>query len=353
MEPHELNRMFERLAPSPEQEQNGLDRLLQTERKVKPMRKLKKLTVVGIAAALMIISCAAAVVTGIDQRLADYFRASPEEMELLTPCAQQVDVTAEDNGATLHVTQVLMDRYSILVLADFTAPEGAVLDLGEELEGAYYGRFINFYGFTLLDQEGEPIYIKDVWGALTTILDDDDPLDNRLTLLCQMRLGHGLQPDWEISGLYMPAKTLVRQDLETESLATVYIGDWSCEIPITWQDMGQSIPLNQVVGQLDGTDITVMEVYLSPMTLQIHLENEFSMENWLLPFDTNPVTLTARDGKTVRMKDVDSSGTEHGQNWSFQLDEIIDPDQFRDGTLTISVNGESVDIPLDGLTPVE
>ena len=67
MEPRDLNRMFDALAPTPEQEQAGLDRLLQTERKVKPMKKLKKLTVAAVAAALMVISCAAAGVPVLDK----------------------------------------------------------------------------------------------------------------------------------------------------------------------------------------------------------------------------------------------------------------------------------------------
>ena len=127
MEPRDLNRMFDALAPTADQEQAVLDRLLQTERKGRPIRKLKKLTVVAIAAALMVISCAAAVVTGLDQRLIDYFGAGPEQAELLAFGAVPVDVTVKDNGATLHVTQVLMDRYYIMFLADFTAPEGTVL----------------------------------------------------------------------------------------------------------------------------------------------------------------------------------------------------------------------------------
>ena len=134
MEQRDLNRMFDALAPTQEQEQAVLDRLLQTERKGNSMKKLKKLTVLGIAAALMVISCAAAVVTGLDQRLADYFGASPEQAELLLPGAVPVDVTVEDNGAALHVTQVLMDRYTIIFLADFTAPEGTVLDMKEDLD---------------------------------------------------------------------------------------------------------------------------------------------------------------------------------------------------------------------------
>ena len=101
MEPRDLNRMFDALAPTADQEQAVLDRLLQTERKGRPIRKLKKLTVVAIAAALMVISCAAAVVTGLDQRLIDYFGAGPEQAELLAFGAVPVDVTVKDNGATL------------------------------------------------------------------------------------------------------------------------------------------------------------------------------------------------------------------------------------------------------------
>ena len=34
---------------------------------------------------------------------------------------------SSDEGATLHVRQVVADRYSVVVLMDFTAPEGVAL----------------------------------------------------------------------------------------------------------------------------------------------------------------------------------------------------------------------------------
>lgn len=63
MDRHELNRMFEQLVPTAEQEKAVLDRLLQTERKVIPMKNLKKLSSIGIAAVvtLALVTCAAAV----------------------------------------------------------------------------------------------------------------------------------------------------------------------------------------------------------------------------------------------------------------------------------------------------
>ena len=357
MEQHELNRMFDALAPTQEQEQAVLDRLLRTEREVIPMKKLKKLTVIGIAAALMVISCAAAVVTGIDKRILEYFGANQEQAELLIPCAVPVDVTVEDNGAALHISQVLMDRYSILVLADFTAPEGTVLDL--DLDGEYGGRFQDFWGFSLLDQAGEPIRLNQSWNTQTNVLDDGDPLDNHLTLLLQMWLGRGIRPDREIGGLFIPAKNLVQQNLETQGYDTVYPGDWSCEVPVTWRDMGQSMSLDQTVGQIDGVDIAVTEVYLSPMTLQIHMEHSPAADYVELFRDMNRVfgadnvTLTARDGKAVLMADYDPSARDGELDWSFRLDEIIDPSQFQGGTLTLNIGDGSVDIPLDGLVPVE
>ena len=357
MERRDLNRMFDALAPTREQEQAVLSRLLQTERKGRPMKKLKKLTVIGIAAALMVISCAAAVVTGLDQRLADYFGASPEQAELLVPGAVPVDVTVEDNGAALHVTQVLMDRYSILVLADFTAPEGTVLDL--DLDGEYGGRFDSFWGFSLLDQAGEDIRSAQSWNTQFNVLDDGDPLDNHLSLLLQMRASKGIRPDWEIGGLFIPANTLVRQNLETQGYDTVYPGDWSCEVPVTWRDMGQSMSLDQLVGQVDGVDIAVTEVYLSPMTLQIHMEHGPAADYDELFRDMNQVfgadnvTLTARDGKAVLMADYDPSARDGELDWSFRLDDIIDPSQFQGGTLTLEIEDGSVDIPLDGLVPAE
>ena len=362
MELHDLNRMFDRLAPTAKQEQAGLDRLLQTERKVVPMKKLKKLTVIGVAAALMVISCAAAVVTGIDQRLLDYFGAGPKQAELLLPGAVPVDVTAEDNGATLHVTQVLMDRYNIMLLADFTAPEGTVLDMDEGVEGCDWG----FGGMDwslpeLLDQSGKEIDLEQSWSWTIEALDDGAPLDNHLTMLMRMDLSDGIHPDWNVSALALTAPDLVRFDHELKRHVTEYSGDWSCQFPITWQDIGRSIQLNQVAGQVDDVDISVTEIYLSPLTLQIELERAVPVPlhsnesepglytHWLSAINSDRVTLTTKGGQTIPLMGRGSTGGNQHQKQSFQLAEITALEDLEGGTLSIRIEGGSVDVPLDGL----
>lgn len=361
----DLNRVFDQVKPSRSQKEAMLSRLLEPERKVKPMKKLKKLTVLGVAAALMVISCAAAVMTGLDQRLADYFGASPEQAELLAPGAVPVDITVEDNGAALHVTQVLMDRYNILFLCDFTAPEGTVLDMVEN--DSYQGLGRGDEREIWFNSAGEPVDVSQPgYGGWLTLLDDGDPLDNHLTMLEGFSFMEGIQPEWEISGVYLPHINLVRWDQDKREMIPVCSGDWSCEVPFTWQDMGQAIWPNQVIGQLDGKDIILTELYFSPMTTRICYEwdiPELTTKTyspnirWHQVLDENRMTLTTRDGRVIPL--TQRSGMACGltgyreQYHIYQLSEIAALEDLKGGNLNIRIEGGSVDIPLDGLTPVE
>lgn len=367
MNEERVRRVFDQIKLPPEQRQAMLDRLLQTQREERTMKRMKKLIVVGIAAALMVTACAAAVVTGLDRRLADYFGAGPEQVELLAPGAVRVDVTAEDNGAVLHISQLLMDRYNILILADFTAPEGTVLDMDEEKDGIHRGFGGGEWSVPqLLNRDGEGIDLNQSWAWQTEVLDDGDPLDNHLTLLLRMELGKGIQPEWDICALSLPAMNLVRYDLERQQYVTVYSGDWSCQFSVTWQDMGQSVPLNQVAGQLDGAEISVTELYLSPMTLQIQLERTVpakleiqteedmrAFSRWVSAVNSDRVILATQDGRTIPLSELGGTSSDTDHNTMFRLDEITALEDLEGGTLTLCIGDGRVDVPLKDLLPAE
>lgn len=69
MTSRDLNQIFEEFAPTGEQEQAMLDRLLTEQKEVRPVNRIRKMTVVLVAAALMLMACAFTVVTGLDQRI--------------------------------------------------------------------------------------------------------------------------------------------------------------------------------------------------------------------------------------------------------------------------------------------
>ncbi|USF27761.1 hypothetical protein N510_002718 [Firmicutes bacterium ASF500] len=377
MERRDLNRMFDGLAPTREQEEAVLGCLLQTERKDRPMKKLKKLTVAAIAAALMVISCAAAVVTGIDQRLIDYFGGGEQVEEVLLPSAMAVDVSAEDNGAVFHVTQVLRDRYSIAVAADFTAPEGTVLDVnGPDRELNHFG---DVGKICFLNEAGAPVEVS-AYRCKWYSLDDGYPKDNRLSLLYYLDVPGGL--DWEVSSLVLDTENLTVFDWTDVDFHTFYTGNWPLEIPLPQADMGCTQQFDQRVGELDGSAIRLKEVYLSPITMMVILEREkdfsvdFSTEEgtrqsmrWAFALDgehfaatngyepaVDRAILTDRDGNEIPMECTNGSADMANLNQYhhlFRLTQATDMSQLQGGRLTLRVGDGSVDIPLDNLVPAE
>ena len=109
----DLKRVLDQVKPSPNREEAMLSALLTEERMETPMKtrkKLSRLAAMGVAAALLLTTCAFAVVTGLDGRLLHYFGGTPEQEPLLSPTAVAVNREIKDQGSTLHVRQVIADR---------------------------------------------------------------------------------------------------------------------------------------------------------------------------------------------------------------------------------------------------
>ena len=385
MDQHELNRMFDGLAPAPERERELLKKLLQDDaRRKKPMKNWKRIVVAAAAAALLVTTATAAVVPGLSQRLLEYLGVAPEDtqaVELLAPGAMELDIIKESNGAALHVTQVLRDRNSIMILANFTAPEGTVLDIGMNTrENQAIRGFTGYFHWMegkddtnifFMDEDGnkvEDIDVSDSWENL----DDGDPRDNHLTLMLEVSTNQSNEAFQQAKSLYVPTYDLAYYDSETQEMVLVYPGDWSFEVPLPQKDTGWTQRLDCPVGELDGGKISVGDLYVSPMTLEITLKRDVGMDmdtseeaeqayiRWLGLVIPDSITLTTRDGETVTLDwyVMTTDAGEH-EDWelahSFTLSSITDPSKLQGGTITVNLRFDagSVTIPLDNLTPVE
>ena len=334
-----LRRVFDQARPSPEQKEAMLSRLLEPERKVVPMKKLKKLTVIGIAAALMVISCAAAVVTGIDKRLADYFGAG-ERAELLAEGVVPVgERHTYDNGWTVEIVQLAADRYSLVALVQVTAPEGVRLD-----------------GDCYMDLHSE-IVPKEGGGVGSYVcgsiqLSDEDPEDNRLAFLwhrgptsfseggAQSIAGHSvtLSPQ-----RFRQALGNLRADFPKN--------EWSVTVELPAEDSGSAYVSHQAVAA-GGKTAVVDEIYVSPVSVAYHMTGD-TAEALSSPAFSDWKGRTAvymADGSVTAAKEVvsincnlkDGSGM-----FVFRLKEMIDPAQVAG----VTILGQ--DLPLDGLVPAE
>ena len=214
MDKCEIKRVFDQVKPTPKQEQAMLDRLFRAQKEVKPMSRMKKMTTVLAAAALLLMACAFTVTTGLDKRIMDFLGAGGEKEELLSSEAVEVNETVSNNGAEMTVKQILVDQYSLLVLAEFTVPEGMKLDPEEYVFQTTFYKFIN--------EKGEPL-AHFGYGSEWHMVEDQDPTDNTLEMICQIRSGSnrvmadlGIEDEYEttldqqnITGLYLSVNSFL------------------------------------------------------------------------------------------------------------------------------------------------
>ncbi len=381
MDRHELDRMFDGLKPGPGREQALLRQLLQEQaRRNRPMKQWKSAVLAAVAAVLLVTAAAAAAVPGLSQKLLAYLGVAPEDAhtaQLLAPGAVAVDIVKEDNGATLHVTQVLRDRHCVLVLAELTAPEGTQLYMGEpDPTGWSTMKGLNGTGGMVfpdfLDEDGEKLDVTAY--SHWRMVDDEDPWDNRVTLMFTFAPNSAQKA----ASLWVPARDLAYFDMEKQAVVPVYSGDWSFEVPLPQGEIGWTLKADWAIGELDGADIYLEELYLSPMTLAVSLrreggidfgapideenaeENEAMYSRWLSIGNAKQLILTTRDGETIPLEGTSGTIGIEDKILMNRLTQITDPAKFQGGSLTLewdfthnSQEAGSFTLKLDDLRPVE
>lgn len=366
MDEKQLHRVFAQIKPSPEQEEVMLASLLTQKRRVTPVKTMKKTVTLATAAALLLLACAFTVMTDLDQRLLEHLGVRVDDVELLSPVARPVDVEVTDNGATLNVRQVMMDRTGIMFQLDFTAPEGTVLDA----DNYYFSNpDRNRNCPCLITQDGNFVTSALSYGGWGNLA-DEDPTDNRTSMSFVVGLDEdeldGIDPfATNIRGLWFPAVDLVL-DPDHPHGDDVLSGNWSCEIPLEGMtDPGWAVEVDETYDH-DLLDLSLDEIYLSPMTLSFGLclngevpweepicvwREDAYYETWIELLDKlgyGVVTLTSPEGQSVEMQLSDSLFAQSRRGFVYRLAEIIDPAEFQGGTLTI----EGQTYSLDGLSPV-
>ena len=368
-----LNRVLDQVKPTPEQEQAMLDRLLTDQKGCKPVSRIKKMTAVLVAAALLLMACAFTVATGLDQRIIDFLGAGGEKEELLSSEAVEVNETVSDNGAKMTVKQILVDQYSLLMLVEFTAPEGMDLEQEEYSFQTTYYKFIN--------EKGEPL-AHFGYGSEWHMVEDQDPTDNTLEMICEIRSGSnhvmadlGIEDEYEttldqqnITGLYLSVNSFLPKleaGLEESYLANaddmqrkLYHGKWEFSIPLQVQDSGWQIRDMEKPVILGDKEAKIQDIYLSPLTLYVDISGASkeayyyeAEKSGLTPLE-QPIILQDRDGNELVVGGEFDMGSCDFMRETLainrRLDEIIDPEQYVGGTLTLF--GQT--FSLDGLIPV-
>lgn len=332
MDEQNLRRVFDHVKPSPQQEDAILERILgegeQTGKRRYPLPRLAAVTVA--TAVLLTTGVFAAVWAGLDGRLLDYFGATPDNEALLSPAAVVVDQKMEDQGSTLHLRQLIADRYSAVALLDFTAPEGTVLD------GDFY-KIKTTVLVTAADGTELPPWTAMVGPASPwRLLEDDDGADNKISLL--MRIDY---PFPERDGYCMGADlTLEFDGLYSDTVCKNCLapGHWEFQVTLPETDPGRYVKLEAPI-EIEEHKATLTSVYLSPISLVWELgEGEDNFEALKTAQFKNRednewgelVSIHMADGEAIPPGEAIVSATSWQDgllDYRFRLEAVIDPAQ--------------------------
>lgn len=338
---HDLNKAFDEFAPTPEQEQAMLDRLLTDQKEVKPMNRMKKMTAVIAAAALLLMACAFTVATGLDQRILEYFGGTEEDASLMsagTVHAEQSHMYG--NGWTVAIKQVLMDRNSIAALVEITAPDGTVPDPTYRILDIYPAVF---------DIHGETIAMGGTPGWVS--LEDDNLHDNKATMLWTLDL---IESETELWGKNISLTP--RQFFWSKEEDPVQFSDeWSYSGMLPVGDSGLLYQMDTPFS-LKLEELELKNIYISPIRVVLTLDASIldssdpaTMDTFYDALYAEGVFLTLEDGNIMEMrKGICSASMDEKEDCRilFQPEGLVDPQTV----CSVNLYGQS--FSLDNLQPV-
>lgn len=344
MDKCDWKRVFDQVKPTPEQEQAMLDRLLQEQKEVKPVSRRKKITVVLVAAAVLLMACAFTVATGVDQRLLALFRGDEQDAQQITEGIVSVGESyTYDNGWTVKVEQVLVDRYSLAALVDLIGPEGTVLD-GEDC-------FVDFAS-EIIPEDGEGVgsYVSG-----STVLKDENPEDNRISFLWQRGPSTFLKSGTQSM---IGCEITLRPTWLTRGGSRGVIADFRGDqrtftVKLPEKDSGWTYQLGYPL-RVDEETMTLEELYISPISAVCFVNGTPNDSRMWGPPGLSGIyeslVLNMADGDSVAMSQSVSQtyNPESGEGrLVFQTERIIQPENV----VSVTLLGQT--FSLENVTPAE
>ncbi len=342
MDKCEVKRVFDQVKPTPEQEQAMLDRLLEEQKEVKPVSRMKKMTAVLVAAALLLMACAFTVATGVDQRLLALFRGDEQDAQQITEGVVSVgERYSYDNGWTVEVEQVLVDRYSLAVLVDLIGPEGMVLN-GE-------GCFVDFAS-EIIPEDGEGVgsYVSG-----STVLEDENPEDNRISFLWQRGPSTFLKSGTQsLIGCEISLRPTWLTRGGSRGIIADFRGDQrTFTIQLPEKDSGWTYQLGCPI-QVDEETMTLESLYISPISVACFVNGTpHDARMWGPPglsdiYESLVLNMANGDSVTMSQSVSQTYNPESGEGrLVFQTEQIIQPENV----VSVTLLGQT--FSLEGLAP--
>ncbi len=291
-----VNRISEILEPTEEQKDKMFNNILdkykdenKNKRGFTPLKRLRpRLVAVMVAFCLITTTAFAASYLGLDIKFLDFLNpSSNEQAEYLAKGASIIGKQVKNKDGTIEFKQVIGDSNVTLILVDFTAPDGTVLNKPHYSFKDIYTDILGNHGFYS-------------YGFIS--LEDEDIKDNKTTMVLRM-----ISRDSFVGKkIHLKLTDLQGADTIPGDFTTIVSGAWETRFNLDFKDYSANYEVDKVIKMFD-YDATIDTISISPISVVLKLKSPFTEEikeaagNWevLGPneySDIYPITIKYKDG---------------------------------------------------------
>lgn len=289
-----MNRISEILEPTEEQKERMFSNILNKHEKQSikkrgfaPTKRLRPgLVAVVMVLCLITTTAIAAVYGGLDVEFLNFLNPlSNEQTEYLANGAYIVDKQVKNKNGILDIKQVIGDSNVTLILMDFTAPKGTILNKPH-------------YSFKDIDFD----FGNGFAGYGIISLKDENIEDNKISMVMRLKTNESLIGQ----KLHLELTDLNSFDTIPGEPTIATSGKWKTSFRLNFKNYSNDHQVDKEIKMFD-YDATINTISISPISVALKLESPFTKEiskasgNWeeLGPdvfSDIYPITINYKDG---------------------------------------------------------
>lgn len=316
MDKKAVRRVSKILEPTEEQKEQMLSNILNkqkndaTKKKGRsPAKRLKPALVAAVLAVCLLTTTAfAAAYVSLNPDFLEFLKpSSPEQAEYLANGAYTVDKSVKNKNGALDIRQVIGDSNVTLILMDFTAPKGTVLNQ------AYYSFQDTDIDFGSGFANYEIISMK-----------DDNVNDNRISLVLRVKTNDSLMGQ----DIQLKLTNFCSADTWPGELTTLFPGEWKTSFKLDFKNYSTAYQVDKLI-KMFNYEAKLKSISISPVSITLKLRSDFAEEiskasgNWEMLgenkySDPYPITIHYKDGTS------ETTNIFHGmKDISFSLGDMV------------------------------
>ncbi len=232
-------------------------------------RKLSRMAVAGIAAAV-VLSVGAGAAVAYNKLASESFAGvfGTAHTEIVDKIGRPVGASDTDNGVTITADAIIGDKYHYAITYTIAKDDGTAFDFDRDA-------LLGDNRFPMMFEDSD-VSLRGFMGGAhgCSYFYDADPADNAIQYVVTREVSDGEVPHKAVTTTF---KDLYFMDYDRDEHRLLAEGDWKIKFDLDFEDASVDLPTGQVFGQY-GMEYTIDNISLSPVALRLDYTVDHEVE---------------------------------------------------------------------------